>query len=505
MDVIANISQGFEVAITFKNLLWCFLGTLLGTLVGVLPGLGPMAAISILLPITYTLGDPITSIIFLSGIYYGTQYGGSTTSILLNIPGEIASTVTTIDGYQMTKKGRAGAALAIAAMSSFFAGTVATLLIGLLAKPLSTLALTFGPAEYSSLMLLGLIMSASLTNKSLLKSIGISLVGVLLGLVGTDVNTGMVRFAFGIPSLVDGVGFVIIAVGVFGLAEIMYNFIHEKKSKLSATPTLKELYPSKKEIRESIKPAVRGTFVGSLLGLLPGGGHILSSFVSYILEKKISNNPKEFGKGAVAGVAGPEAANNAGAQTSFIPMLSLGIPTTPIMALIISTLIINGIQPGPQLVSQNPMLFWGLIASMWIGNFFLLILNLPLIGIWTSLLRISWKILYPIIIMICFIGVYYVNNNYFDMLLLLLFAVFGYVLKVLDFEPAPLAMGFIVGAFFEEYTRRTLLISQGDWMIFIDRPISLALLLTACVAVIGQVLFKYLERKNFTSKTIHNK
>ena len=494
MDLLDSILQGFAVAITFKNLLWCFLGVFLGTAVGVLPGIGPTAAMAILLPVTYNLGDPLTSIIFMAGIYYGTQYGGSTTAILLNLPGEVSSTVTAIDGYQMTKKNRGGAALAIAASSSFFAGTVATLLIATLAEPLSIFALAFGPAEYASLMLMGLIMSVSLTKGSLLKGIGISLIGVLIGQIGTDVSSGMVRFSFGTPQLIDGISFSIVAMGIFGLGEIIYNTFHQKKLSLEEI-SFKKMYPSKVEIRQSIMPTLRGTTVGSVLGLLPGGGSVIGSFASYMLEKFVSKDPRKFGRGAVAGVAGPEAANNAGAQTSFIPMLSLGIPTTPVMALIGATLIINGIQPGPQLISQNSNLFWGLIASMWIGNFFLIILNLPLIGIWTAMLRISWKILYTVIVIICFAGIYFVHSDIFSLILLLIFAIFGYVLRLLDVEPAPLALGFIIGTFFEEYFKRTLLISQGDWSVFVDRPISLSLLLLGMACVIAKLLLPIFQKQ----------
>jgi putative tricarboxylic transport membrane protein len=493
MDVIANIIQGFEVAITLKNLLWCFFGVFAGTFVGVLPGLGPMTALSLLLPLSYNLGDPTASIIFLAGVYYGTQYGGSTTSILMNVPGELSSTVTCLDGYQMTKKGRAGSALAIAAMASFFAGTVSAILIAMLAQPMSKLSYLFGPAEYSMLMLLGLVLSASFTNKNLLKGLGISLVGVLLGLIGTDVNSGVVRFSFGLENLTDGLSFLVVAVGIFGFGEIIYNILYNKNFTFTGE-SVKNLYPSKKEFHQAINPTLRGTTVGSLLGLLPGAGHILSSFTSYILEKKISKNPKEFGKGAIAGVAGPEAANNAAAQTSFIPMLTLGLATTPVMAVMLASLQIYGIQPGPQLLSQNSILFWGLIASMWIGNLFLLVLNLPLIGIWIRVLKISWKILYPIIITICFIGVYYATNNYFDIILLVIFGLFGYILKLLDVEPAPLAMGFIIGVFFEEYFRRALIISKGDWTIFITKPIALLLLLAILITLTMPLFQKIIRR-----------
>jgi putative tricarboxylic transport membrane protein len=494
MEILNNIVSGFGVAITMINLLWCFIGVMLGTLVGVLPALGPLAAISILLPITYGMSDPITAIIFISGIYYGSQYGGSTTAILLKIPGEISSTVTTIDGNQMTQKGRGGAALAIAALASFFAGTVATLIIAVLAKPLSEVAFLFGAAEYAALMLLGLIAAVSLSCRSLLKGLAMVLIGILLGLVGADVNSGATRFTLGIPELTDGISFAILAMGVFGLGEIIYNTFHEKKIK-AIIPSLKELYPSKQEIKQSAMPTLRGTFLGSILGLLPGGGAIMSSFVSYAVEKRISKNPQEFGRGAVAGVAAPEAANNAGAQTSFIPMLSLGIPTTPVMALIVAVLILHGIQPGPQVISNNANLFWGLIASMWIGNFMLLLLNLPLVGMWISVLRISWKMLYPIILLICVIGAYYINNNWFDVLLLVPFALLGYIFRLLDCEPAPLAMGFVVGALFEEYFRRALVISRGDWMVFLIRPLSLSFILIACILIITSLLLKYRKKQ----------
>ena len=494
MEILNNIVSGFGVAITMINLLWCFIGVMLGTLVGVLPALGPLAAISILLPITYGMSDPITAIIFISGIYYGAQYGGSTTAILLKIPGEISSTVTTIDGNQMTQKGRGGAALAIAALASFFAGTVATLIIAVLAKPLSEVAFLFGAAEYAALMLLGLIAAVSLSCRSLLKGLAMVLIGILLGLVGADVNSGATRFTLGIPELTDGISFAILAMGVFGLGEIIYNTFQEKKIK-AIIPSLQELYPSKQEIKQSAMPTLRGTFLGSILGLLPGGGAIMSSFVSYAVEKRISKNPQEFGRGAVAGVAAPEAANNAGAQTSFIPMLSLGIPTTPVMALIVAVLILHGIQPGPQVISNNANLFWGLIASMWIGNFMLLLLNIPLVGMWISVLRISWKMLYPIILLICVIGAYYINNNWFDVLLLVPFALLGYIFRLLDCEPAPLAMGFVVGALFEEYFRRALVISRGDWMVFLTRPLSLSFILIACILIITSLLLKYRKKQ----------
>ena len=493
MDILSNILLGFGVAFSATNLLWCLIGVMLGTLVGVLPALGPLAAISILLPLTYSMSDPIAAVIFISGVYYGSQYGGSTTSILLNIPGEVSSSVTMIDGYQLTRKGRGGAALSIAALSSFFAGTVATVFIALLAQPLAKVAFFFGAAEYAALMLLGLVAAVSLNNGSLLKGAGMVLIGILLALVGSDINSGDVRFTLGIPELTDGISFALVAMGIFGLGEIIYNTFHTSKIK-ATVPSFKELYPSKQEIGQSAMPTLRGTFLGSLLGLLPGGGPVMSSFASYAMEKKISKNPQEFGRGAMAGVAGPEAANNAGAQTSFIPMLSLGIPTTPVMALILATLMIHGIKPGPQVISTEANLFWGVIASFWIGNFMLLLLNLPLVGVWVSVLRLSWKVLYPIIFLICVIGAYYISNNWTGVLLLLPFALLGYIFKLLDCKPTPLAMGFVVGALFEEYLRRALIVSRGDWLVFLYKPISLTFLLIAFVLVISSIVFRY--RKN---------
>lgn len=493
MEILENLLMGDQVALTWQNLAYCFLGVLLGTLVGVLPGISPVTVISILLPMSYALGDPIASIIFLAGIYYGSQYGGSTTAILLKMPGETASLVTTIDGYAMTRNGRAGAALSIAALASFFAGTVATLIIGLMAVPMAEMAFKFGPAEYTALMVLGLLAAISLTNGSFLKGLGMALIGILLGTVGTDINTGAQRFTFGDINLMDGISFAIIAVGVFGLGELLYNLFHESDIK-TQIPKLKDLYPSKQEFKESVMPAVRGTAIGSMLGILPGAGALLSSLASYAVEKKLSRDPENFGKGKVAGVAGPEAANNAGAQTSFIPMLSLGIPTTAVMALMIASLMIHGIQPGPQIISSNPDLFWGLVVSMWVGNAMLVVLNLPLVGVWVSVLKIPRTLLFSLISIACVYGIHSINNNWFDVWLLLPFAIFGYVCKNLNLEPAPLAMGFVIGLMFEEYLRRSLMISRGDWMYFLDKPISATFLAIAAILIIASVVFKSRKR-----------
>lgn len=484
-----NLILGIETAFTLNNLIYCFLGVLLGTIVGVLPGLGPTGAISILIPFTFGLSDPVTAIIFLSGIYYGTQYGGSTTSILLNLPGETSSVVTAVDGYQMTKKGRGGAALAIAAIGSFVAGTVGTLIVALIGEPTAKLVFLFGPAEYTALMVLGLLASISLSNGSLIKGLGMVCIGILLGSVGTDINSGIQRFTLGSINLYDGISFVIVAMGLFGLTEIIVEGFKKTKS-LLIVPKFRELYPSKTEFKESVPAIARGTIVGSILGILPGTGTIISSFASYALEKKVSKTPDEFGKGKIQGVAGPESANNAAAQTNFIPTLSIGIPGTPVMSLIIAVLIIQGIQPGPQVISSNPELFWGLVVSMWLGNFILLILNLPLVGIWIQLLKIPRLILFSLIITVCIFGTYSINNSWFDVWLLIPFTVLGLIFRSLDCNPAPLALGFVVGPMLEEYLRRSLTIAQGDWMIFVDRPISLALLTIAVFLMVISINYK---------------
>jgi TctA family transporter len=489
LEVLNNLALGFQVALTGSNIVYCFLGALLGTLVGVLPGISPVTVIALLLPAVYSIGDPVTSIIFLAGIYYGSQYGGSTSAILLKIPGEAANLVTCIDGHAMTKKGRAGAALSIAALSSFFAGTVATVIIGLLAGPLSIMAFKFGPAEYASLMVLGLLAAVTLTNNNFLTGLAMVLIGILLGTIGTDVNSGITRFTFGNANLADGIGFAVLAVGLFGLGELLYNVIHEFYTK-AVIPKLRDLYPTKKEFKDSINPTIRGTMLGSLLGVLPGAGPMLSSLASYVMEKRLSKNPKQFGHGAVAGIAGPEAANNASAQTSFIPMLSLGIPTTAVMALMIASLMMFGIQPGPRTISLNPELFWGLVASMWLGNFMLVILNLPLVGVWVSILKIPRPLLFSLITIGCVYGIYYINNNWFDVFLLIPLTIAGYIFKKLDCDPSPLIMGFVIGAMFEEYLRRALQIAQGNWAIFIDRPISLTFLLITVVLVTSGIIFK---------------
>jgi len=480
MDLFANLSMGFGVALTPTNLLYAFTGCFFGTLIGVLPGIGPIATIAMLLPATYAL-PPVSALIMLAGIYYGAQYGGSTTSILVNLPGEPAAVVTCLDGYQMARQGRAGPALAAAALSSFFAGSVGILLLAAFAPPLMSLAAQFGPAEYFSLIILGLIGAVLLASGSLLKAIAMVVLGLLLGTVGTDVNSGVTRFSFYIPELIDGIGFVVIAMGVFGYGEIISNLGLSEKEREVYTAGVHGLLPTKRDFKDMLPAVFRGTAVGSLLGVLPGGGALLGSFAAYAFEKKVRLKPGELllGKGNIRGVAAPEAANNAGAQTSFIPMLTLGIPPNAVMALMIGAMIIHNIQPGPQVLTRNPTLFWGLITSMWIGNLMLVILNLPLIGIWIKLLKVPYHYLYPAIVLFCAIGVYTINNNTFDIWMVGAFGFIGYLFIKLGCEPAPLLLGFILGPMMEENLRRALLLSLGDWSTFVTRPLSAGLLAVA--------------------------
>ena len=483
MDLINNLALGFSTALTFANLGYAFAGVVIGTLIGVLPGIGPIATLAMLLPVTYAL-EPTSALIMLAGIYYGAQYGGSTTAILVNLPGESSSVVTCIDGYQMARRGRAGAALATAALGSFFAGTVGTLILAALAAPMVELAFKFGPAEYFSLMVLGLIGAVVLASGSLVKAIAMILFGLLLGLVGTDVNSGVARFSFEIPELADGIGFVSVAMGVFGFAEIIANLEHKGERQVF-TDKVGKLLPTMAEFKEAIPAVLRGTALGSILGVLPGGGALLASFAAYTVEKKVTRNPKiPFGQGNIRGVAAPESANNAGAQTSFIPMLTLGIPPNAVMALMVGAMTIHNIQPGPQVMTSNPSLFWGLIASMWIGNLMLVILNLPLIGIWVQLLKVPYRLLYPAILVFCCIGVYSINNNSFDVTMTALFGVLGYVFFKLRCEPAPLILGFILGPMMEENLRRAMLLSRGDATVLFTRPLSLVLLLMAAALVV---------------------
>ncbi len=476
-SIITNLGIGFGVALSIQNLLYCLLGVLLGTLIGVLPGIGPIATIAMLLPVTFTL-NPTSALIMLAGIYYGAQYGGSTTAILVNIPGESSSVVTCLDGYQMARQGRAGPALGIAAIGSFFAGCVSTLVIALFAPPLAEVALKFGPAEYFSLMVLGLVAATVLAHGSLLKAIAMVIFGLLLGLVGTDVNSGVARFSFGVSELSDGIGFVSVAMGVFGFAEIIAN-LEQKEKREIFTKKVSNLLPTLQDFKDSWASILRGTALGACLGILPGGGALLASFAAYTLEKKISKNSANFGKGAIQGVAAPESANNAGAQTSFIPLLTLGIPSNPVMALMIGAMMIQGIAPGPQVMTERPQLFWGMIASMWVGNLMLVVLNLPMIGMWIKLLTVPYRILYPSILVFCCIGVYSISNSPFDVMQTAVMGVVGYVFVKLECEPAPLILGFILGPLMEENLRRAMLLSRGDPLVFFQRPISLAMLIVA--------------------------
>jgi TctA family transporter len=482
MELWENLMLGFSVAVSPENLLYALMGCILGTLVGVLPGLGPVPTIAMLLPITYVL-PPIAGLIMLAGIYYGTQYGGSTTAILVNLPGETSAVVTTLDGHQMARNGRGGAALALAAIGSFFAGSVATMLIAGFAPPLAEVAFKFGPAEYFSLMALGLIGAVVLASGSIMKAIAMIILGLLLGMVGTDVNSGVARYDFGIPELQDGIDFAIVAMGVFGFAEIMTN-LELKDKRVEIADKVGSLYPNRKELREAWPAILRGTALGSCLGILPGGGATLSAFASYTLEKKVSREPERFGKGHPAGLAGPESANNAGAQTSFIPLLTLGIPGNAVMALMVGAMTIHNIQPGPQVMSSHPDLFWGLIASMWIGNLMLVVLNLPLVGLWIKLLRVPYRILYPAILVFCTIGVYSLNYNSFDIFVTAVFGLVGYVWAKLRCEGAPLLLGLVLGPMMEENFRRALLLSRGDFTTFVTRPLSASLLGAALLLIV---------------------
>ncbi|MCM5677981.1 tripartite tricarboxylate transporter permease [Schlegelella sp. S2-27] len=483
MELLQNLALGFDTTLTLSNLAYAFFGCVLGTLIGVLPGLGPTATIAMLLPSIYAL-DATPALIMLAGIYYGSQYGGSTTAILINVPGEAASVVTALDGYQMARQGRAGPALAVAGLGSFFAGSVATLVLAAFAPPLTEMAFLFGPAEYFSLMVLGLIGAVVLASGSLLKAVAMIILGLLLGQINTDVISGVPRFSFDIPELSDGINFVVLAMGLFGFGEIIANLGQPAEHREVFTKDVKGLWPTKDDFRQAAPAVLRGTLLGSVLGVLPGGGSLLSSFAAYTLEKKLSDTPEKFGKGAIQGVAGPESANNAGAQTSFIPMLTLGIPPNSVMALMVGAMTIKGIQPGPQVMSSNPELFWGLITSMWIGNLMLVILNLPLIGIWIRLLTVPYRFLFPAILTFCCIGLYTLNNNNFDVYMSVLFGLLGYVFYKLKCEPAPLLLGFILGPMMEENLRRALLLSRGEWGAFVTRPLSAGLLAAAVLLLL---------------------
>jgi putative tricarboxylic transport membrane protein len=486
MDLFTNLIFGFGVAFSLQNLLYCLIGVMVGTLIGVLPGIGPLGTIAILMPITYGV-SPVGALIMLAGIYYGAQYGGSTTAILVNLPGETSAVVTCIDGYQMARQGRAGPALAIAAIGSFFAGTVGTLLIALFGPPLADIALKFSSAEYFSLMLMGLVAAAVLAQGDMMKSLAMVAAGLLLGLVGSDVNTGVQRFSFGMSELSDGIGFIVVAVGVFAIGEIIAN-LGDNQERRVFTAAVKHLFPSKDDMKRSVGPILRGTAIGSFFGVLPGTGPAIASFASYMLEKKLAADPARFGKGAIEGVAAPESANNADAQCKFIPMLTLGLPASGVMALMLGALTIQGIQPGPEVMTQRPDLFWGLIASMWIGNLMLVVLNLPLIGLWVRLLRVPYRLLFPAIMAFSAIGIYSVNNSSFEIYLTALFGIFGFVCMKLGFPPAPMLLGYVLGPMMEENLRRSMLMSGGDPSVFVTRPLSLAFIVATVLILVVMVL-----------------
>src|SRR5213082_468617 len=486
-DLFHNLWFGFSVALTPINLGLCLIGALVGTLIGVLPGIGPLATIAMLLPITFGL-PPVGALIMLAGIYYGAQYGGSTTAILVNIPGEASSVVTTLDGHQMAKQGRAGPALAIAAIGSFIAGCFSTVLVAALGAPLTSLALMFGPAEYFSLMVLGLIFAVVLAKGSVLKAVAMVVTGLLLSMVGSDLETGAGRMTFDVAELADGIGFANVAMGVFGFAEIIRNLELPAESRDIVQAKITGLMPTRKDLVDSAGAIARGTILGSILGILPGGGAVVASFAAYTFEKKVAKDPSRFGRGAIEGVAAPESANNAAAQTSFIPLLTLGIPPNAVMALMVGAMTIHGIVPGPQVMTKQPELFWGLIASMWIGNLMLIVINLPLVGVWVWLLRVPYRMLFPAILIFCSIGVYSINNAPADCIMVAAFGLAGYWLVKCEFEPAPMLLGFVLGPLMEENLRRAMLIARGDPTTFLTRPISGGLLAVAMLLIVVALL-----------------
>ncbi|MDB5598058.1 MAG: Tripartite tricarboxylate transporter TctA family [Xanthobacteraceae bacterium] len=494
-DLIANLALGFSVAAQPQNLFFCLIGALVGTLVGVLPGIGTVATVAMLLTITFGL-SPTSALIMLAGIYYGAQYGGSTTSVLVNIPGEAGSVVTCLDGHQMARQGRAGAALSIAAIGSFFAGTVSTVLVAALGAPLTSLALLFGPAEYFSLMVLGLIFAVVLARGSVLKAIAVILLGLLLSMVGSDLETGAGRMTFDWAELSDGIGFANVAMGLFGFAEIIRNLEMSDESREILNTKVTGLMPTRQDLIDSAPAIARGTILGSILGILPGGGAIVASFAAYTVEKRIAKDPSRFGRGAIEGVAAPESANNAAAQTSFIPLLTLGIPPNAVMALMVGAMTIQGIVPGPQVMTKQPELFWGMIASMWVGNLMLVIINLPLVGLWVSLLRVPYRLLFPSIVVFCCIGIYSVNNSPSDVIIAAVFGLIGYWMVKHDFEPAPMLLGFVLGPLMEENLRRAMLIARGDPTVFITRPISAGLIAVATVLLVLALLPTIRKRRD---------
>lgn len=493
MDILNNISYGFSVALTPTNIAYCFIGVFIGTLIGVLPGIGPVGAMSILLPTTVQI-PPISSIIMLAGIYYGSMYGGSTTSILVNIPGEAASVVTCLDGYQMAQQGRAGPALGIAAFGSFIAGTLSVIGLVFLAPPLGEWALKFGPPEYFSMMVLGMTMLIYLASGSIPKAMMMALVGVLLASVGMDATSATQRFTLGILELNDGIGLIPLAMGLFGISEVLINVEQGLKREL-AKEKIKGLLPTRQDWKDSTAPIARGSILGFLLGILPGGGAVTSSFVSYAVEKRISRHPEKFGKGAIEGVAGPESANNAATGGGFVPLLTLGIPSNPPMAMLLGALLIHGMQPGPLLMQKQPDLFWGVVTSMYVGNGMLLLLNLPMIGMWVQILRIPYRILFPLILLFCLIGAYSINNSVADVLIMILFGIVGYLMKKFEYEGAPLILAYVLGPMLEISLRQSLTISSGSFAIFFTRPIAAGGMLLAILLVLSPLLPRIRKRR----------
>ncbi|MEF9973904.1 MAG: tripartite tricarboxylate transporter permease [Clostridia bacterium] len=482
MELFQNLSLGFSVAFSAINMLYCFFGVLIGTLVGVLPGISPLNTVAMLLPFTFGM-PPESALIMLAGIFYGAQYGGSTSAILVNVPGETSAVVTCLDGHQLAKQGKAGKALGISAIASFIAGTFSTLLVAAISTPLAKLALRFNSPEYFSLMLLGLVAAVILGGGSPYKSILMVLLGVLCGLVGIDVSSGAARMTFGFPELAEGMDFVPVVVGLFGVGEVLAN-LENKQDRNIVKNKIKNVLPTRQEMGACMPSIIRGTLLGSFMGVLPGGGAALPPFASYALEKKLSREPEKFGTGDLRGVAGPEAANNAGAQTSFIPLLTMGIPSNSLMALMIGAMMIHGIQPGPLVIQNQPELYWGLVASMWIGNAMLLVINLPMVRMWASLLKVPYRLLFPAIVMFCCIGAFASANNIFNIWLMLLWGVVGFFLKKIGISAAPMILGFVLGPMLEENFRRTMFLSDGSLMVFLQRPISAALLAVAFILMV---------------------
>ena len=499
MDFLAHTSQALYIALEPTNVLFCFLGCLVGTFVGVLPGLGTNAAICLLIPLTYNM-PPETAIIMLGGLYYGCAYGGSTTSILLNIPGESSSVITCLDGYQMAKKGRAGAALGIAAFGSFIAGTFATVMIMLLAPPLSEFALKFGPPEFVGLVFMGLTLVTYLSSGSMAKALMMALVGLLLSFIGTDIVTGRLRFTYGIDTISESINMVPIAMGLFGIAEVLLNLSNHQETRTFFKTKLRDLLPSKQDWKDSSAPIARGSILGFFLGLIPGGGGVISSFLSYAIEKKIAKHPENFGTGDIRGVAGPESANNAASQGAFVPMLTMGIPCNSVTALLMGALMLHGVSPGPRMLLDYPRIFWGVVGSMYIGNVMLVILNLPLIGLWVRLLKVPYPLLFPFILLFCLIGAYTVNNNIYDIYIMLLFGIVGFLMKKYDYPPAPLILAFVLGPIFENALRQSLIISDGNYMIFLSRPIAATCLLIAATFLLSPIILKTVGKQRLASK-----